>query len=536
MNTKGSLYSLGILMGISIPTISQNLSQKVDIKWGNEIKASRKTTLSDIVGYDENNFYAIRIEYKGFIGPSENLTIDSYDSNANQIQSIDLELGDGRNEKDYEEIVHLDNKLYLFSSIQDKKSKKNMLFVQSIDKTSLLPNTEQKKIAEIDYTGNSRRNSGGYDFQISRDKSKLLIYYNLPYEKGEKEKFGFKVFDKSLNLLWTKNITLPYNDELFEVERYVVDNKGDVYLLGMVFKDKRRKKRNGEPNYQYSILSYKNNGAKEDEYPVNLQGSFLTDMNIQIADNQDIICAGFYSEKGTFSIKGSYFLSIDSQTKEIKSKSFKEFAIEVMLESLSEKKQKKLEKKIEKGKEVELYDYDLDNLVLRDDGGALLVAEQYYISTYTTTTTVNGVTTTTTTFVYHYNDIIVINMNPQGQIEWTKTIPKRQITSNDRGFYSSYVMSVVKDKLYFVFNDNPKNLIEKITDSKKVYRYSGQKESVVALVEIDGKGNLTKDMLFKSADAEVIVRPKVCEQVSDNELIIFGQRKKTQRFARLTFK
>ena len=41
--------------------------------------------------------------------------------------------------------------------------------------------------------------------------------------------------------------------------------------------------------------------------------------------------------------------------------------------------------------------------------------------------------------------------------------------------------------------------------------------------------------LFSSAETGIVTRPKVCEQISDNEMIIFGQKKTTQRFAKIKF-
>lgn len=160
---------------------------------------------------------------------------------------------------------------------------------------------------------------------MARDTSKILVYYQLPYEKKENEKFGFHVFDNDMNLLWTKNVVLPYEDKLFGVTDYKIDKKGNVHLLSILYKEKAKTKRAGKPNYSYKILSYTDEGKNVKEYDVTIKDKFFTDMQLAISDNYDLICAGFYSDLGTFSIKGSYFLRIDSESKQIKTKSFKEF-------------------------------------------------------------------------------------------------------------------------------------------------------------------------------------------------------------------
>ena len=452
-----------------------------------------------------------------------------------QTKSVELDLEYLKKKIDFEFIVQLNNKLYLFSSFKNQKLKRNFLFVQSINKRSLQLKQDLNKIAEIDYSGKSKYNAGNFYYETSRDSSKVLIYYSLPYDKGEREQFGFHVFDRNLNQLWEKKITLPYKEELFDVEDYEVDNNGNVHLLSLIFKEKRKEKRKGKPNYKYQILSYFDSGNELKEYPIKIEGKFLTDMQIAINDEQDIICGGFYSKEGTFSIIGSYFIKINGSTKEIKTKNFKEFGIDFITQNMTERQEKKTKKKDEKGKNIELFRYDLDDIILREDGGAVLIGEQYFVRIVTRTyTDSDGNTRTTTTYYYYFNDIIAISMSPNGSIDWAEKIPKRQLTINDGGFFSSYALSVVKDKLYFVFNDNPKNLFYK--GQGKLYNFNKSKQSLVVLVELDSNGKQTREALFSAKEADVLTRPLVCEQISKNEMVLFGQRRKTHRFAKITFK
>jgi hypothetical protein len=140
-------------------------------------------------------------------------------------------------------------------------------------------------------------------------------------------------------------------------------------------------------------------------------------------------------------------------------------------------------------------------------------------------------TTTSTVTYYYYNDVIVVNIGPQGNIDWAVKVPKRQTSTNDGGFYSSYAMAINKDKLYFVFNDDPDNL-----DYKGVGRMSQTniRRQVVTAVTVNAKGEMKKQILGAGV-GEVIIRPKVCEQISYSEMLLFGQRSKTQQFGRIVF-
>lgn len=522
-----NLLLLALVLVIGFGAIAQKKTKKVSITYGDELKVKKRTTLSDIVARDETGFYALLRGKGDFI-------LQKFDSKMHLQNSVFLELKYMKKDRAYEGIISVDKRLFLLSSFRNKKLKKKFLFVQTINKKTLLPNDDLKKIAEIDFGNKGKRNSGNFNAIVSSDSSKVLVYYNLPFDKGDPDRFGFQVYDTKMGLLWEKDVSLPYNDELFEIEDYQLDSNGDVYVLGAAFNEKRKEKRRGKPNYRFELLVY-SNGGEFSKHEISIPDHFITDMKIEILKNKDIVCGGFYSEKGTFSVKGSYFLTLDSETKEIKQKSTKDFGIDFITQNMTDRKEKKAKKKKAKGKKVELYEYDLDEILPKDDGGAFLIAEQYYVDVVTTFyTDQNGVSHTRTTYHFYYNDIIVINISAEGEIIWTEKIPKRQHTINDNGYYSSYVRAYVGNKLFFVYNDNPKNMFYK--DGDKLYYYNKSKKSVVSLVELDEDGKQTKELLLTREDSGVMVRPYASEQISGDELLLFGDKKKKNQFFKLTFK
>ena len=528
---KRNFYMLIILV-ISTHAFSQNKSKNVDIIFGEEIKEARSSNLESILGYDETGIYVLKTEGGGAFSSGQDCFIEHFDNKMNQTKSEELIITDKNGEeRDYEFIVHMNNTLYVFSSIENKKTDKVNLYAQTINKKTLRPNNDSRKIAEINYADKGSGSFGDFQFNISKDQTKLMIHYLLPAKKKEKEKIALIVLDKELGLLWEKKCTLPYLEELFDDERYRIDNDGNAYILGVVYKEKALAKRKGKPNYKYQLISYKDKGETYSEYPIELAGKFITDMQIAINDKNDIICAGFYSNIGTFSINGSYFLNINGSNGEIVNKSFKAFDLEFITQNMTEREANKVKKKEEKGKDVELSEYDLDDIILRDDGGAILVGEQFYIVAHTYSSS-NGASYTT--YHYNYNDIIVINISPEGQIEWAKKIPKEQESIDDGGTYSSYAMSVFGDKMFFIFNDNPKNLTN--TGDGKLKNYNPNRESIVALVAMDSDGKYKKEALYKMKRSDVLIRPKLSKQISEDEMIIFGKKGKMQQFTKLIYK
>lgn len=533
-----------VLLAISILSIIHVLTAqritKPEVQWGSAINVSRKSTLSDIVGYDQSGFYAVKTEAKyigmGIIGWWRILaTLEHYNNDLNPDRLIELEPEKDEKKMSYERIVQMKNKLFFFTSYKDKKERLNELFVQEINKNTLKPAYDLNKVAEVDYEGNANWNAGNFNVLLSRDSSKMLAYCNLPYEKEENERFAFYVFNDDMKLLWQRQVEIPYEDELFEIKDYNVDNRGNVHVLGRVFNEKRKVRVKGEPNFRYEVISYFEGDRKPESYPVKLEGKFLNDMQITVDSEGHLVCAGFYSNEGTNSITGTYYLKINKDTKQVIKQSSKPFPIDFITQNLSERQEKRVEKRAEKGKSVELLEFDLDNLVIRSDGGIVLVGEQYFMRAVTTQVpNGNGGFTTTTTYYYHYNDIVVVSISPGGDIEWSQKLPKLQMSVNDGGHFSSYSLSVIEDKMYFLFNDHPDN-IGNIDNYSDMHAYRGGKKSMVVVAVIDSEGNYAKTSLFDTRDGEVIIRPKVSEQISKRELVLFGQKGKKHQFAKLTF-
>ena len=245
---------------------------------------------------------------------------------------------------------------------------------------------------------------------------------------------------------------------------------------------------------------------------------------------------------------------MDTKTKQVYNKNLKEFDFEFLTEYMSESKKEKARKAEREGNEKkapELYNYSLDNLILRSDGGALLIAEQYFVyerydyndpfyyggwygyrySRFNRFYDPYYRGNTQRDVYYNYNDIIIVNIRPNGEIEWTARIPKQQETINDGGYYSSYAYSVVRDKIYFVFNDNARNFDG---ESNRIYNYNGR-NSVVAMATLSKDGSVVTEPLFSNRDADVIARPMICRQIGKREMMIYGELGRSYRFGKLTF-
>jgi len=494
------------------------LPAQMEITWGIPQKQERKTQMVDMIGQDGSYVYSLRSEYSLF--SSHNPIVERYklsDLSIDYSKPISLSRTEG-GDYDLESIYYMGGNILVFASHYNKEKDANVLFAEVLDNRCNVhkPWTEVAKIS-----ADKKSNPGSFYTGMSMDSTKILLVVNPPYEKYADEKFTLQLIDKELSTEWQKDIVPPYKDEFFALDNFIVAANGDVYMLATISKDKSvmsRTERRTTPTYYHSVLMYEHASDLLKEYPVKLDPKFISDVKMTIDTTGNIICAGFYSNKSSNAIIGSFYLKIDKVTTQITSQGTMDFAQDFVSQFMSQRRA---------ARGNELYNYILKHLVLRDDGGAVLVAEQYYeimVQNYDPTSHMY-----TYTYYYYYNDIIVVSINPTGNIAWAQKIPKYQMSRNDGGYYSSFAFAVSGDKMYFMFNDNARNLKNPNANS---YRYmQNPKKSVAVLVTMDSNGNQNRQAMFSNKDLKIILRPKLFMQMNEFRMILYGEKGSTFKLA-----
>jgi hypothetical protein len=514
------------------------------------------------VATEGGGFYAFRERQGGVFDKTKvKPLIEYYNADMKLVRSRELDLEVKGKARFIKDVVMLDRRLWVLSYFYNEKHEKTYLFAQEINKSSFNLSKDMVKIAEQDQKNDAKEDV--FTVAMSRDSSKLVVFNRQPNANRQQE-FSLAVFNSAFEELWSKEAKLPYSRKNFGVDEYQIDNQGNVYLLGIIYTEgSARLERHGKATYQYDIVAYRRDDSTTDshEYKVDMKDRFVSDLSFKIADDGDLICAGFYSDKGAKSVKGACFFKINPKTHDQTSISSRPFDFQFMTVNLSEKNKERAKAALErgdKGAEPELFDYSIDKLITRSDGGVIMVAEQYFIdermrnnynnygyggyggwgnsafySPYSSYyDPYNRYNNRQPDYYFNYNDIIVVNIQPDGEIAWSARIPKRQTSINDFGQYSSYGMSIVADKLYFVYNDDPKNLDPR---AKKIATETPDKYSVVTVAEVDRNGVVKRSPLFQNKEKGVVVRPKLSKQVGRREMAIYGESGRRYKFGVLSF-
>ncbi|WP_299247978.1 hypothetical protein [uncultured Cytophaga sp.] len=511
-------------------------AQDIEVRWGAPNKVSRGSLPSDVLGKDESGFYILK-------GVGVNTSLEKFDLNMNWLWTKELDVYLTKKDKTiFENIIISKTKIIVFSSLYDGKTDTKRLFASYISKEGLL----DPKLYEVNSFDNlASKKSVTYDVTLSEDEKSILIFSNFKEKNNEKEKFHYKIIDENFLEKGMSFIELPYKGSNTTIIDYIIDNASNIHLVYSV--DLKREELNNKSNddkidFNYYILSYYTATKEYKEYDLRVGDNKITGLSIIIdKESRFMYVPGFYSEKKLNALAGTIISKIDLLNKKVvyaKQKEFDAAFLAVVYnkpldEEVSDPN--KPEKKKPKATD-QLYNYDIVDLFVNDKEEVVVISEKYWVNVVTTTTTnANGGTTTRTTYYYYYNNVMVTKFNSSGERAWCSNIPKFQVSTDDYGFYSSIGVFEHKDIVYIFYNDNPVNGTE---FSPKQYRTKNPQKSQVALISIDGDGNLKKRVLMPAPDKGkgIATRPKFSAQVDDNQVLLLGYLSSEYKIGKLELK
>lgn len=429
-----------------------------------------------------------------------------------------------------EKVTVIDGKLYYFYTIWNKREKIHQLWVRGIDSENCEFKTQTKKLIEVQEYVN-------FSFLFSQNRERILIKYRKRPEKVRDainfDKIGMHVFNKSLELITSNEIKMPYTEKQMDNIDYHIDQKGNAYILARVRPDGSDKNylgkgKNKTINYQLELIkvNVKKNNVKISKIELEKYG--INSIYLYDGFDDNMICAGFYNnvKNNTGNADGLFLFKMDDEGI-ITDKKFYEIPVEILNQYKKARVQEALKKKDEKGK-AEFSNLVLRNINIQEDNSIIIVGEQYFVLSHTHTDA-NG--NTSTRYTYHFYDILVSKISPEGKLEWMRKLPKRQISGSSFGGCGFRYMTI-KDKHYFVFLDNVKNMELKLDQYPAVHS-DGKGGYLTSYSINDEGGTVDKISIFNTRDvkggykAYQFYTARIVP-VSDNEFVTEFYKKKKE--------
>lgn len=488
-------------------------AQSFDVEWGQEREFDkRKHYITGVIGNEANGYYVLRANNND----KKPYAVIRYNMQHEVEREFEVSCVVKGKEATWEGLYMLKDNFVVFLSYADGKADKNTLYACTITKDG-----EQSAPQEVDVISiKKRRNAGTFYTYLSEDETKFLIVHKEIYEKKETEKYNYKMLTSRLEPVWEKAVDLPYKDEDFSLHNYRIDEDGNVFLLGTLRMDKKK--------IQYKLFAFFHKKDKMEEVNINFAKAYaISDLRFDYLDGH-LVFLGFFINEKKYGLQGIIYTKVNAKTLETVMEKVTPFNKKDLLKLTTERAAKK-------GKGAS-YSYSIDDIIVQKNGDMKIVAESFEIHEVTTRTQYG----TTTTYYYYYANIMVVDMDKEGNIKWVASVPKLQVSKNDGGIYSSYILTYDDENLYMVFNDNPKNTAPNTKPEKRGKIAANTlkiKKLSVTLAKVDNKGDVTTEMFFKSKnDGKTALRPKLYSRFSPDRVLIYAVKGKAYKFGFLSIK
>lgn len=343
----------------------------------------------------------------------------------------------------YEGIKRFGDVFYIMVS---KKTGENevTLYAQELSTESLDFVGTEKELFTMDNPENSVPFGGivvskmtfpRFSFDLSSDGSMMVVSYRkkpkVKDDSSNNDIIGMYAFDAEMNKVWGNEYEMPYTESLMDNLDFTVDSNGNGYFLIRKYKEEvTRKNREFADNQSLAILIAKSDGGlSEVEFTL---GEYLID-GVFMKENKDgdIICAGYYRRPKSYGVDGAFVSILDSKGR-LESPKFYEFSLDFIKKynKISGRRQEKMEKADESGK-LSMTNLEMRDIRVLEDGGIVLGGEIYYVTSTTDPKTGR------TTYTYHYEDVVLVKINSNGELGWMEKFPKVSIRESYRMFVSA---------------------------------------------------------------------------------------------------
>lgn len=441
------------------------------------------------------------------------------------IQRYDGETGEETNRNVYEDfpkynkvqdIVQVSGKLFYIYEAYNKKAKTFSVYCREINTDDASFKEDVKLFTTEGVVVNSPRAgtptqgplSGsfvkfGKKFRVytSFDGSKILINYrNKPLIKDDSknyDKLGFYVFDNNMNELWGEEVKMPHTEKEMNNLAYTVGKDGTAFMMAYLREAKK-----------FELISIKEGSLENTE--LDIKGDMVFE-KFELEESKDgkILCAGYYASGYdvkvnwtggaalSFNTQGIYYFSM-TPAGEVSDAQKIPFSMDLIQQYLTDKQAAKLKKRQAEKGHAGIEDLKMVDLIAQEDGSVIVVGEQQYVR--------NEMYGTSTQTVYHYSNIVLTKIGPDGEELWSKKLPKNQagvptgfqITPFFEGQMSiKYVKG--KNGHYVLFVDNPKNenlAMNKVPAAHK----NGAGGFLTAFKVSDEDGSVDRHTIAKLAD------------------------------------
>ncbi len=472
------LLSICLITIMTMPIISQEVSVSDELSIRNYFSY-------ELLGQIEDRILVYRD--KGF---SKEVDVYNEDMEHTQFSEFIFE----KKKADVYAITGLDTSFQMIYGFVDKDS----LIIKMREYDKLVRLIDSTTLTKVHKKEIRRR----YSYNISRDRSKILLTTVL--SNNQIQFLNYNCRQKRLT--WNQTIlfdAIDYRD----FDDIILTNDGHVIIqLNSDNLDRNR--------IDFLLLDPYSN--KQFNFRVDFGDHLYNDAYFDYDDkHKNIVVAGNYSDSKGRQVQGLYYYRANiNNLQSSKGPKFIPYTEGLGQELLQGKRRNK--------KHV-FDDLEVQNIIFRNDGGALVMTEiskdfsrrSPYNSSFTRD--VGGGVTRRGWVDYYNEDIVMININPNLEVDWTKVLYKKQFSQDDEAVFSSFYVMKTPSRLRLIYNDDIK------------------KNSTVSEYLLDPAGRIARNSLLSTEYQDMKLRFMDAVQLSSNSILVPSEQNFNLNLVKITY-
>jgi hypothetical protein len=433
-------------------------------------------------------------------------------------KTVRIDLPEGNKDQRFKQLLYLTDGFIVFTGGYSKESEQYQIMATVLD-------AEGQKVyppSLVHYTMD-QTSAKQLKFMaiISPDATKILLLFDSKVERKKDAPLSLKVYDRDLELLWEKELELPYQTDILEVHNYAIDDNADVFLMSGRNPEKDQTGPRTIQIGKHAVFYYSHANNKLKEYSVGLRDKQVVSAIFEVHTSGDLMIAGYYSNDAEFAAAGTFLFTIAAGGGAVKAASLMPFSKDFLLKFMREKQ---LEQR------PTLTDYYLDHLLFTKDGQILLVGEQYYVTEAISADPMTG--NQQREYRYHFDNIIATLLNPEGRQQWSAKISKAQYVLTNPT-YCSYALFQKGEGWEFYFNDALENesKLSSLTDGEAT-AWGGGSRSQVTCVALDTSGLAQRHRFCSNEEDGLLLEPTLNRSAQESQMILRRAKGRQVRYCR----
>jgi len=522
-------YLLIVLIFISNIVLSQSLET---VMWGDKAELTKKTSFQKIAGANSDGFYAIRSNDASHITKDKLwleyislTTLNVDESNEIALPSI------GGKQSYYEDIFYVNDKIILFTSIEDKSRNQKLLYISYLNTNGTLKN-KPKEIGAIPISNFPEDN---FEFTYLEDTKEIMVKYHKSFTQYNGEKYFIKIFDSNLKANFSEEFVFPeeFMDrkaEIVQVERGKSEN---IYFL--IKEEQVTTRKNTSAKFDNVLLVYNFQKKEFKSYNIVVGKYFGKDLHFALDKNEIVIIAGTFEAKSARTpglLGGMFYVKVNPMTEKILAPANPKLSF---YDFMRDKKLLPTFSDTRTGETSEQRNsFKINSIEILENGGFMIVSEIFYKSfrEFKDPETKEIIKVK----YYNYLDLLIGFVDNEGKFKWVKRFPKMQFSTKDDGYFSSYAIWTNVNTVKLMYNDDPKNIDNKNPNKIKTVKFNPKTapKATAIMHSIYTDGSEQKTTMFEGDDGKCAIVPRTFTHFTDG-FLIYTLSGKEYRFCQFDF-